>query len=161
MKKIPFKKIGYALLAVLIIIQFFRPEKNDGESYGINDVSHKVNVPDDVKKILETSCFDCHSNHTTYPWYFNIQPVAWWINDHVEEGKHELNFSEYNTFKLKRQYKKLKKIAKEVKEHGMPMWQYTLIHTNAKLNEEQIRLIVNWTDTAIVSLNVPDSIKIK
>ena len=146
------RKILIALISVLVVIQFIRPEKNNELADGPNDITHVVQVPADIKNILQTSCYDCHSNHTEYPWYFNIQPVAGWLAHHVEEGKHELNFSEFNTYKLRRKTHKLKEVIEQVNEGEMPMSSYTLIHTNAKLSREQKDLLVKWVEESINTL---------
>lgn len=144
------KKIGKAfallLLSALIIIQFFRPEKNISTTSAVleNDISKVYQIPDSVQVILQTSCYDCHSNNTSYPWYNNIQPVAWWLANHVIEGKNELNFSEFASYRIGRQYKKLEEINEQVKENEMPLASYTLIHTNAKLNTQQKLSLANW-----------------
>ncbi len=158
MKNLPYKKIGFALVAILIIIQLYHPSKNEGEALTVNDITHTVVVPDSIMQILQTSCYDCHSNHTNYPWYHAIQPIGIWLDDHVNEGKRELNFSEYNTYKAKRQFKKLKKISKELEEHEMPLTSYTFIHKNATLSEAQIEQVINWANAASVTIVVPDSL---
>lgn len=147
------KKIGFILLALLVVIQFIRPEKNSGEAYGANDITKAVNVPADVKNILERACNDCHSNHTDYPWYTNIQPLGWWINHHVEEGVHHLNFSEFNTYKIRRKLHKLEEVAEQVKEGEMPMSSYTLIHSNAKLSQQEQDLLIKWAVEAKASID--------
>src|SRR4051812_6460773 len=96
------RRILLLLLAVLVIIQFFQPEKNEnndmtGQS---NDISSAMLVPDTVQAMLERSCYDCHSNNTKYPWYAEVQPVGWWLSHHVNEGKKELNFDEFATYNL-------------------------------------------------------------
>jgi hypothetical protein len=144
MKKINLKKIALGLLAVLVIIQFIPTTKNNGEALGENDIAHLVNVPADVQKILEVSCNDCHSNHTNYPWYSQIQPLGFWLDEHIEDGKTHLNFTEYATYKKKRQLHKLDEIAEMVEEHEMPLSSYTLIHTDAKLSDEQQTLLITW-----------------
>ncbi len=159
MKKINFKKIGIALAAILVILQFIRPTKNEGTALTENDISHAINVPTDVQQILETSCYDCHSNHTTYPWYTNIQPIGLWMQHHVDEGKEELNFSEFKTYKLKRQKHKLEEIAEQVNEHEMPLSSYTLIHKNAALTPEQITLLANWANAEFAKIIVPTETK--
>jgi Haem-binding domain len=146
MKKF-FKRFFLLLLLVFVIIQFFRPAKNIAEGISANDITKKYVVPTDVQAILKTSCYDCHSNNTNYPWYNNIQPVAWWLKNHIDEGKRELDFSEFATYRIGRQYKKLEEINEQIKEGEMPLESYTIIHGNAKLNEQQKLSIANWVTT--------------
>lgn len=145
MKKYFTKKNIFVTLAIIfVVIQFIRPGKNTGEVYGENDITKSVNVPEEVKNVLAVACYDCHSNHTNHMWYENIQPIGWWIANHINEGKRELNFSEFNSYKDKRKAHKFEEIGEMVGEGEMPMESYTWIHGNAKLNEEQARLIINW-----------------
>lgn len=145
MKKYFTKKIIIrSLLVVLILIQFIRPSKNPGEAFGPDDITKAVNVPEDVKNILVTSCYDCHSDHTNHMWYENIQPLGWWIAHHIDEGKQHLNFSVFNTYKDKRKAHKFEEIGETVSSGEMPMSSYTLVHGNAKLNDEQKRVLINW-----------------
>jgi hypothetical protein len=160
------KKIAYALLAILITIQFIRPTKNinAAPSATTNDISKIHAVPENVQSILKTSCYDCHSNNTYYPWYNNIQPVAWWLNHHVDEGKSELNFNEFATYSIRRQYRKMEEVIDEVKEDEMPLSSYTIIHKDAKLSQEQKLTLSNWADGIrkdMESKYHPDSLKRK
>jgi hypothetical protein len=163
MKKI-LKPLALILLAVFVIIQFFHPAKNVSSNANdfANDISKAYHVPDDVQLILQTSCYDCHSNNTKYPWYSKIQPVAWWLNDHIIEGKREINFSEFASYRIGRKYKKLEEIIEQVKEDEMPLSSYTIIHRNAILNKDQKLSVTNWA-TAIrdsIKLQYPaDSLK--
>jgi hypothetical protein len=91
------------LLIALIVIQFFRPSKNISEVISINDIKTKYTVPGEVEDILKVSCNDCHSNNAQYPWYWHTQPVAWFMNDHIIEGKRHLNFSAFASYKIARQ----------------------------------------------------------
>jgi mono/diheme cytochrome c family protein len=141
------KRVFLLLLLAFIVIQFFRPAKNiaSGPEAFAKDIATAHTVPADVQLIFQKACYDCHSNNTTYPWYSYIQPVAWWLDDHVKEGKKELNFSEFAGYSIRRKYKKLEEINKEVKEGEMPLSSYTLIHTNAKLTDADKSAIANWT----------------
>jgi Haem-binding domain len=140
------KKIAIALLVVLVIIQFFKPDRNISSEKSTNDITNKYAVPASVQEILKTSCYDCHSNNTVYPWYANIQPVAWWLADHVNEGKKELDFSEFLTYSPKKAHHKLEEVNEMVKEGEMPLQSYTIIHRNAKLSEPQKLEIATWAD---------------
>jgi hypothetical protein len=132
------------LLIVLIIIQFIRPKKNISEDMAINDISSKYAIPADVHNILKVSCNDCHSNNSLYPWYWNVQPVMWFMNGHIEEGKRHLNFSIFTSYSIARQYKMFDEINKEVKGDDMPLTSYTLIHRDAILTDIQKAAITNW-----------------
>lgn len=147
------KKIVLILLAALVVIQFIRPEKNEGAVYTEAHLATAVDVPEHVKNILGKACNDCHSNNTRYPWYYNTQPLAWWLAHHVEEGKEELNFSEFGGYKIKRKLHKLEEIAEMVKEGEMPMESYVMMHGEAKLSEEEKQMLINWALAAKASID--------
>lgn len=160
MKKI-LKRILIALLIIFILIQFIRPAKNKSEGISANDISTKYTIPDSVQAILKVACYDCHSNNTRYPWYAEIQPVAWWLNNHIKDGKRELNFSEFTSYRIKKQFQRSDDINKLVKKNEMPLSSYTLIHTDAKLTDQQKLAIVAWATSIRASIKAhypPDSL---
>ena len=138
------KKILIVLLVILILLQFYRPARNISSQPQPNDISQVYAVPEPVQTILDKACYDCHSNNTRYPWYAEIQPVRWWLDDHVDEGKRELNFNEFKTFSPRRQYIKLEETIDLVKKDEMPLGSYTIIHTDAKLSDTEKESLVNW-----------------
>lgn len=139
------KKITIGLLAVIIIIQFFQPEKNTSDDQ-TNHISGKYEISGEVSTILKNACNDCHSNKTEYPWYASIQPVGWWLADHVNEGKGHLNFSEFTSRKIAYQNHKLEEIIEEVDEDKMPLPSYTNfgLHPEANLTAEQKKVLTDW-----------------
>ena len=137
------KYTGIGLLVVLIAIQFFHPDKNlSGELS--NDISKKFVMPDSVQQILKTSCYDCHSNHSDYPWYAKIEPVDWWLTNHINKGKRGLNFNEFSTYRIAKQYKRFQDISEMVNKHDMPLPSYLIIHRYAILSEPQIDEVKQW-----------------
>jgi len=148
------KKILIGLLIVLIVMQAFRPAKNiSGDK--TKDISLSYVVPEDVKAILAKACNDCHSNSTRYPWYAEIQPTAWWLNSHINDGKRHLNFNEFDSYRIARQYKRLEDCIEEIKQGDMPLPSYTLIHKDAILTDTEKQTLFNWCEI------VRDSIKAK
>ncbi len=139
------KKILITVVIILVAIQFFRPERNTAEGVSQNDITLAYQTSDEVKTILKKACYDCHSNNTMYPWYANIQPVAWWLNDHIKEGKDELNFSEFATYEPGRQYHKLEEVKEMIDEDEMPLASYTFIHTDAKLTDVEKSALLAWS----------------
>ena len=140
------RKILLGLLLILVAIQFIRPAKNQSAGISANDISKGYNVPENVNEVLKKACNDCHSNNTVYPWYSNIQPVGWWLDGHIDEGKTELNFSEFISYSPKKQHHKLEEIIESVKEGGMPIKSYTWIHKNAILTDSEKLLLSEWAD---------------
>ena len=139
-------KIFLIVLVIgLIVVQFFPVEKNHnpGIEAGAAFEAH-YNVPPSLQATLRTSCYDCHSNNTTYLWYDNIQPVLWYIQSHVEDGKDELNFDEFDQYSAKKKQHKLEEIAEQVEEGEMPLQSYTLTHWNARLSEDQKKELVDF-----------------
>jgi hypothetical protein len=134
---------GLALVA-LIGIQFFPTDRN--ESYSTTETDFMVvnDVPVEIQQQLQTSCYDCHSNNTSYPWYNQIQPAAWYLEDHIKEGKAELNFNEWGTYSDRRKNSKLRSIVKQIQSGEMPMESYTLIHGDAVLSKAQQTDVIEY-----------------
>ena len=147
-----FKKILLFLLAVFIIIQFFHPKPNKSAGDQPNYIGKTYNVPDDVQQILKKACNDCHSNNTRYPWYSNVQPVDWWLTNHIKEGKRGLNFDEYTNRRLRYQYGKMDDIIDLVKKGEMPLNSYTWIHKDAILADAEKTTLVNWAQGVMDTL---------
>lgn len=140
------KKISAFLLAALVVIQFIHPKKNKAGGVQSNYIGNVYPLVEDVKAILAKACNDCHSNNTRYPWYSKLQPVDWWMNNHVIDGKKHLNFDDYTNRNLRYQYHKLEEIAEQVKKGEMPLNSYTWIHKDARLSESEKKTLVNWAD---------------
>lgn len=143
-----FKKILLILLVAFIAIQFVRPAKNESTDKTKN-ISTLYAVPADVNTILTKACNDCHTNNTIYPWYAEVQPVIWWLDDHIKEGKKHLNFDEYSTYSLRKQYHKMEEVVEQVKEKEMPLNSYTWVHRDAKLTNEERVALTTWAQSVM------------
>lgn len=137
-------KVFLTLIILFIVIQFFHPLKNSSTAQSPHDISVAYAEPENVRTILNKACNDCHSNNTRYPWYNNVQPVAWWLASHIEDGKRSLNFNEFSTYRTARQYHRMQDIIDEVKEGDMPLGSYTLIHTDARLTPAEKTTLIDW-----------------
>ncbi|KQC28817.1 heme-binding domain-containing protein [Flagellimonas eckloniae] len=142
------KKIGIVLLIIFIGMQFYRPEKNtaSGDYLAIFEAETKPN--ESVKEILKTTCYDCHSDHTEYPWYNNVAPISYWLDDHIRDGKKHLNFSDWQNYSAKKKDHKLDELIEEVEEGKMPLDEYTWTHKEAKLTENQVKTLLEWARQA-------------
>ena len=138
------KKYLIGVLAVFVIIQFIRPTWNNSKNINQNDIMIRYRVSDEIQGILRQSCFDCHSNNTRYPWYAQVQPVGWWLQNYVSDGKRHLNFSEFGSYPEKKAKKKFEEIVDEVGEGEMPLGSYLRLHADAKLTTEQAKALTDW-----------------
>ena len=127
-----------------IVIQFFPTTLNERDTVPQSDFMVENQVPATIKNRLQVSCYDCHSNNTDYPWYSKIQPAAWYLEDHIQEGKDELNFNEWAEYSDRRKNSKLRSIISQIEEDKMPLDSYTLIHKDAILSDEDKRVIIDY-----------------
>lgn len=142
------KKIALGILILLLVIQFIRPTKNiQPPLITDNDISNTYAIGEDVHQILIQKCYNCHSNNTTYPWYYNIQPLAWWLAHHIDEGKDELNFSEFKLYPEKKATHKMEELSEAVNEGWMPIDSYLWLHHEAKITESDRNAINAWIKT--------------
>jgi hypothetical protein len=148
------KKILLGLLVVFIVLQAFRPAKNNTGDKS-KDISLSYPVSDSVTALFNKACNDCHSNNTEYPWYAEVQPLGWWLNDHVIDGKKHFNLNEFSSYRIAKQYHKLEECIEQVKEGEMPLESYTVIHKEARLSEAERETLVAWFES------IRDSMKLK
>ncbi len=148
MKRIIKWILRIALLA-LIVIQFIRPEKNNGGYESVKAFETETKPSVKVAGILKTYCYDCHSDQTQYPWYAEVAPISYWLDDHVRHGKGEFNVSKWESYSVKKKDHKLEEIIEEVKEGHMPLDSYTWIH--GTLTEEEKKDLFLWVDLARLS----------
>jgi len=138
------KKIAIGIVASAVLIQFIRIDTTNPPVTPQKDFI-AINQPDEeVQNLLNSACYDCHSNTTSYPWYAQIAPVSWWLKDHVNEGREELNFSNWGDYSAKKADHKLEECIELVKEREMPLESYTWTHTEAKLSDEQRTLLTSF-----------------
>jgi hypothetical protein len=141
------KKILLGFLVLLIAIQFIRQSKNLGPAPSPWDIQVRHRTSVDERRLLETACYDCHSNHTNYPWYAEVQPVGWWLASHIADGKRHLNFSTFDQLAPSRAARKLQQCIDEVTDGGMPLSSYKLVHADARLTAAERKILINWFDS--------------
>lgn len=132
--------------AVFLALQCFRPEKNTGGTPPPSDFLVSQTPPPAVSAALRDACYDCHSDHTRYPWYAALQPAGWWLAAHVRDGKAALNFSSFSKASGRQQARMLDEISVELSNGTMPPRSYRLMHAAARLTPQQRQEITHWID---------------
>lgn len=134
------KRIFLILLGVFLILQFFPIARTNPP------VTAEIQTSPEIKEVLKRSCYDCHSNETVWPIYSYLFPASLLISHHVEEGREELNFSQFGILAERKQNKKIYEIWEQVEEGEMPPKDYLLLHPNAKLSEKDKEILKAWAD---------------
>ncbi len=137
------------LLAGLLLIQFVRIQVPPAPEASPAD---EIQAPPKVTAILKRSCYDCHSNHTDWPWYSHVAPIAWEVNSHVKNGRNWLNFSIWNRYDKEKKIKLYKGIAESI-ERTMPPVDYLWIHKKARLSKEDRDFIKAWAQKELQKLD--------
>jgi hypothetical protein len=138
------KLIAIIALVAFAGIQFVPTERNQNYTVPSTDFMLVNTVPEAIQNKLQVSCYDCHSNNTQHPWYNKVQPVAWLLEEHIKEGKAELNFNEWDSLSNRRKKSKLRSIIKQIESGEMPMDSYTIIHRDATFSETEKQEIIQY-----------------
>ncbi len=141
-----------ALFVAFVGIQFFGIDKANPPIVETETLEAAIAVPADISQILGRACNDCHSNRSVYPWYSNIQPSGWFLKDHIDEGRKELNFSVFNTYSPQKKAKKLEEICEQVDSKEMPLPSYLWIHRESVLSESDAKALCDWAKDAGMKL---------
>lgn len=151
MKKV-LKLVVILIATIFIILQLFQVDKTNPPIVEAETLEAAVAVPPDIQLIIGRSCNDCHSNKTIYPWYASIQPSGWFLRDHIDHGRDELNMSKFNTYENKKKKRKLEEICDEVDVGAMPLPSYLWLHGDAVVSETEKKALCDWTKSAIASI---------
>lgn len=134
------KNVFLIFLGLFVVIQFIPAKIENHET----SKELEIKAPEKVMEVFKRACYDCHSNEVKVPWYASIAPGSFYIKNHVDIGRKWLNFSEWENYTPKEKDEKLEGIYRTIYA-AMPLQSYILLHEEAKLTKEEIRMIREWT----------------
>jgi hypothetical protein len=138
------KRVLVGLVAILVILQFFQIDKSPIPIDSEKTFATQMNPPADVLAQLKSSCYDCHSNETKYPWYTYVAPISLWIKGHIKNARGAINFSTWTDMSEKDQKHALHECAEEIEEGHMPPKGYVRMHRIAAMDEAKKSLLIEW-----------------
>ena len=128
------------MLAIVLLMQLIQVEKSNPTL----DPSLEIKAPENIQTMLKAACYDCHANTTVWPWYANIAPASWIIQDHVVQGRKALDFTAWESYNEEEKKEHMKDIYRTVYA-AMPLASYISLHEEADLTKEQREEIRAWT----------------
>jgi hypothetical protein len=139
------KWVFVILGVVLIGLQFTSPAHTNPPVDEAKALENMTALPSEVSRTFANSCNDCHSNKTNWRWYTYVAPVSWFTVGHVNQGRSELNFSEWGTYGSRMKETRLRAICQQSEKGTMPLASYTFVHREVKLSPDQVGAICDWT----------------
>jgi len=131
-------KFVAVLIGIFIGVQFIRPELANPA------VTADLAAPPEVKQILRTSCYDCHSNETRLRWFDRLVPAYWMVVRDVKAGRKHLNFSEFATLPPAQQKGELFEAVNMIRFGAMPLKAYERVHPESKVSPQQMRTLEQY-----------------
>jgi hypothetical protein len=150
-----FKWVVIILFAAFVIIQFVRPARTNPPVEPAKTIEANLQVSPQVAAIFDRSCKDCHSNKTVWPWYTNVAPVSWLLTSHVNDGRHDMNLSEWGSYDKDKQSHRLRDMCEQVQDGNMPLSTYTPLHPKSKLSAEDVKTICDWANAERARISTP------
>ena len=151
------KRILKIVLIVFVVIfvgmQAIRPTLSNPPVDESQTINARTHITPQVASILDRSCRDCHTSKTVWPWYTQVAPVSWWLSNHVNDGRRNLNLSEWGKLAPDRQDRKLRQICDQVQDGVMPLSSYLPMHPVAKLSDQDKKVLCDWTEAERQRLN--------
>jgi hypothetical protein len=135
---------GAGLALLLATIQFVPQARSNPATDPAGTLTASTRVPDDVTRLLDRACRDCHSNQTRWPWYSRVAPVSWLVVDHVNHGRSHFNYSEWKRYPPDEAARLLKQSCELAREQSMPLRSYTWVHRDARLAETEVEALCAW-----------------
>lgn len=140
------KIIVIVLALAFVVIQFIRPDHTNPSEDEAQTIEASMAIPEDVRTVFGRSCADCHSNRTVYPWYSNISPASWILDNDIREGRRKLNISEWGTYENRKKIRTLDEICQQVEDGEMPLPSYLWIHWDAAMRPGEAQILCNWAN---------------
>src|SRR4051812_33113930 len=84
------------------------------------------------RELFAGACADCHSDKTTWPWYSNVAPVSWLVQNDVDGGRDRFDVSRWD-----RPQPGSDEVIRQIVGKGMPLTQYKVIHGDARLSDAE------------------------
>jgi len=104
-----------------------------------------------VRAILAQKCADCHSTETRTPLYGRLAPVSWLLERDILEARKAMNLSEWDSYSADQQQTFKAKIVEQTRTRQMPLFQYRLVHWNARITDAEEQELIEWAKSAPAS----------
>ena len=141
-----FTRAALVVAAGLTVAQFIRPDRTNPPTDPTRTLAAATHPPANVLAVLDRGCRDCHTHDTVWPWYTNVAPISWFVIGHVNEGRHELNLSNWADYDKALRAKRLAQMCDLVQREDMPLSSYLLLHRDSRLSDDDRQAICDWTD---------------
>ena len=140
-----FNRIVVVSVLFFAVSQFVRPSRTNPPIDPRREVHAVLPIDSAVTSIFARSCNDCHSNRTVWPWYSQVAPISWLVAYDVRQGRHKMNFSEWDARGKEATQELVKEICTDVSEGEMPGRGYSLLHPESRISQSDVQAVCGWS----------------
>lgn len=142
------KKTLLTVAVIVVAMQLIRPDFTNPPL----DSAVVLHADTAVMEVLKTSCYDCHSSETSYPWYHQVAPVSWIMAKNITEGRKALDFSHWAAIDPETKLLRMKRAKQVVANEMMPKREYLWMHEHAVLSPQGKQVLTQFFDSQITEL---------
>ena len=105
--------------------------------------------------LIQRACQNCHSFNTELPFYGSIAPMSWLMARDIQQARLYMNLSQWQEYSAEDRIRLLSEVGSAVKNHEMPVQRYLLLHSEARLTDQEREQIYQWTRAERKRLTTP------
>jgi len=125
-------KLIFAGAVVFALLQAVRP------GIPAEPATAELQAPPEVKRVLERSCYSCHSNQRRLSWFDQIVPGYWLVRHDILTAREHLNFSTLGSKPGAVQKATLYEAVNMIQLGAMPLPSFLKLHPYAKVTPEDL-----------------------
>ncbi len=138
------KYIVAMFIIILIVLQFFQPEKTNPATDSSLSLEEQTEISPHIAKLIGRACRDCHTNDTVWPLHSYIAPISWLVDYDVRRGREHVNFSVWGNYEPPMAWVLLDATCEQIMLGKMPPKRYLVVHPEAKLADTEKEAICGW-----------------
>lgn len=138
------KKILLWIVVIFAFMQFIPVDRTNKPVDKKQNFTDVLQSPKQVQEILKNACYDCHSNEVKYPNYAYVAPISWSVKSHINEGRENVNFSEWTSYNKEQKEHIIDEVIESVESKEMPLKGYVPMHPEANLTDAQRKVFIDY-----------------
>ncbi len=131
-------RLALAAVLLFVLLQCIRP------SIPSQPATAEIQAPPEIRQILETHCYACHSDQRRLSWFDQIVPGYWLVRHDILTARQHLNFSTLGAKPPAVQNATLYEAVNMVQLGAMPLPQFLALHPDARISPDDLNTLKTY-----------------